>query len=95
MWGTENISVPVLLSVPHAGRDYPASVIDALRVPPASLVRLEDRYADLLVHRSVQFGHPVIVAHRARAWIDLNRDEQDIDVERSKAHSARIIPRPA
>ena len=54
MWGTENMSVPVLLSVPHAGRDYPADVFDALRVPPASLVRLEDRYADLLVRLKKQ-----------------------------------------
>lgn len=94
MWGTENISVPVLLSVPHAGRDYPAIVFDALRLPPASLVRLEDRYADLLVRRSVQFGHPVIVAHRARAWIDLNRDEQDIDVEMVEGAQRADYPAP-
>ena len=94
MWGTENISVPVLLSVPHAGRDYPASVIDALRVPPASLVRLEDRYADLLARRSVQLGHPVILAHRARAWIDLNRDEQDIDVEMVQGAQRADYPAP-
>ena len=94
MWGTENMSVPVLLSVPHAGRDYPAAVFDALRVPPASLVRLEDRYADLLARRSVQFGHPVIVAHRARAWIDLNRDEQDIDVEMVQGAQRADYPAP-
>jgi N-formylglutamate amidohydrolase len=94
MWGTENMSVPVLLSVPHAGRDYPAAVFDALRVPPASLVRLEDRYADLLVRRSVQLGHPVVVAHRARAWIDLNRDEQDIDVEMVQGAQRGDYPAP-
>jgi N-formylglutamate amidohydrolase len=88
------MSVPVLLSVPHAGRDYPAGVFDALRVPPASLVRLEDRYADLLVRRSVQFGHPVILAHRARAWIDLNRDEQDIDVEMVQGARRADYPPP-
>ena len=80
-WGTETPSVPVLLSVPHAGRDYPSEMLEALRLPPAVLLRLEDRYADILTRRCVQLGYPVIMARRARAWIDLNRDEQDIDTE--------------
>ena len=80
-WGTETPSVPVLLSVPHAGRDYPSELLEALRLPPAALVRLEDRYADILTRRCVALGYPVIMAHRARAWIDLNRDEQDVDAE--------------
>lgn len=80
-WGTETPSVPVLLSVPHAGRDYPPALLEALRLPPAVLVRLEDRYADMLTRRCIALEYPVIIARRARAWIDLNRDEQDVDVE--------------
>jgi N-formylglutamate amidohydrolase len=71
--------VPVLLSVPHAGRDYPPELLSNLRVPPADLLRLEDRYADRLVRPAIAAGIPAIVAHRARAWIDLNRAESDID----------------
>lgn len=93
-WGTETPSVPVLLSVPHAGRDYPSELFDALRLPPASLVRLEDRYADLLTRHCVQLGHPVIRAHRARAWIDLNRDEQDIDTEMVQGALRSDYPAP-
>lgn len=93
-WGTETPSVPVLLSVPHAGRDYPTEIFEALRLPPAALVRLEDRYADLLTRRCVQLGHPVIMAHRARAWIDLNRDEQDIDVEMVQGALRADYPAP-
>lgn len=84
----------MLLSVPHAGRDYPADVFHALRVPPASLVRLEDRYADLLTRRSVQLGHPVVIAHRARAWVDLNRDESDLDVEMVRGADRASYPEP-
>ena len=73
--------LPVLVSVPHAGRDYPDSIFANLRLPPASLLRLEDRYADLLARDAVANNVPTIIAHRARAWIDLNRDERDIDVE--------------
>lgn len=93
-WGTENLSVPVLLSVPHAGRDYPEGIYQALRLPAPALVRLEDRYADLLTRRSVQLGHPVIMAHRARAWIDLNRDEQDIDTEMVQGALRAHYPAP-
>jgi N-formylglutamate amidohydrolase len=41
-----------------------------------------------------QFGHPVIIAHRARAWIDLNRDEQDIDVEMVQGAQRADYPPP-
>lgn len=85
---------PVLISVPHAGREYPPEIFDNLRLPPASLVRLEDRYADLLAREAIADGFPAIIAHRARAWIDLNRDEQDIDVEMimGRDHVLRTTP---
>ncbi len=73
-------AMPVLLSVPHAGRDYPPELLANLRVSPAELLRLEDRYADRLIQPAVTAGYPAIVAHRARAWVDLNRAQTDIDV---------------
>ena len=94
IWGTDTLSLPVLLSVPHAGRDYPQDIFDALRLAPAALLRLEDRYADLLARRSVQLGQPVIMAHRARAWIDLNRDEQDIDADMVQGAVRADYPAP-
>jgi N-formylglutamate amidohydrolase len=72
-------NIPVLLSVPHAGRDYPPELLANLRVPPTELLRLEDRYADRLIQLAISSGCSAIVAHRARAWIDLNRSETDID----------------
>lgn len=86
--------MPVLLSVPHAGRDYPDSVFSALRLPRTALLRLEDRYADLLTRKVAALGCPVIVAHRARAWIDLNRDESDLDVEMVRGADRARYPAP-
>jgi N-formylglutamate amidohydrolase len=40
---------------------------------------LEDRFADLLIDDAVTQGAAAIVAHHARAWIDLNRDPREID----------------
>ncbi|MFZ5705155.1 MAG: N-formylglutamate amidohydrolase [Pseudomonadota bacterium] len=70
---------PVLLTVPHAGRDYPQAVLDAARVPVERLRALEDRFADELVKPAVAQGASAIVARVARAAIDLNRDPREID----------------
>jgi N-formylglutamate amidohydrolase len=70
---------PVLLSVPHSGRAYSARLLAAARVPVASLRRLEDNRADLLVGAAVAAGFRAIVATAPRAEIDLNRAEQDMD----------------
>ena len=69
---------PVVLSVPHAGRDYPLALRAALRVPLDAVVTLEDRYADQLV-RAARGDETMLVARRARAWIDLNRAETERD----------------
>jgi N-formylglutamate amidohydrolase len=79
VYHTDTLRSPVLLSVPHAGRDYPPALLENLRVSPAELLRLEDRYADRLVQPAIAAGCSAIVAHRARAWVDLNRAEDDID----------------
>jgi N-formylglutamate amidohydrolase len=92
--GAENPEIPVLLSVPHAGRDYPQQLLDKLRVNPSELIRLEDRYADRLVQHAISQGITAIIASKPRAWIDLNRNEQDIDTAMVKdwPHDARAVP---
>lgn len=81
LFNTERIDLPLLVSVPHAGRDYPAELHDNLRIPAAELLRLEDRYADRLVAPAMAAGIPTIIAHRARAWMDLNRGVDELDPE--------------
>jgi len=70
---------PILLSVPHSGRDYPPELMENCRVSARELIRLEDRYADLLVRGAQDAGFTTIIAHRPRGWIDLNRAEDDLD----------------
>ena len=70
---------PVLISVPHSGRDYPRALLNNLKVPASHLVRLEDRYADRLAASAIASGFPSIIAQRPRAWIDLNRSHREID----------------
>lgn len=76
--GPEVPDSPVVVSVPHAGRDYPVSLRAALAVPIAFAAALEDRHADTLA-LAARSRETVFVAQRARAWIDLNRGEDERD----------------
>lgn len=69
---------PVILSVPHAGRDYPAALMAALRAPPAALRTLEDRHVDA-VALAARGRETVLMQDVPRAWIDLNRAEDERD----------------
>jgi N-formylglutamate amidohydrolase len=71
--------VPVLVAVPHAGRDYPDSMLANVRVAPHVLEKLEDRHADLLLAAAQNAGCATLTAHMARAWLDLNRAPNEID----------------
>ncbi len=73
------LKFPVLVSVPHSGREYPAVLLDNLNVPASHLLRLEDRYADRLAASAKAAGFPVIIARKPRAWVDLNRNRSEID----------------
>lgn len=69
---------PVVLSVPHAGRDYPPALLERLAVPLATARLLEDRHVDAVALAAVG-GETLLVQRRARAWIDLNRREDERD----------------
>ena len=75
----ESLRYPVLLSAPHAGRGYPQPLLSNSRISALELMRLEDRYVDLLLRGVEQAGFTTMTAQRARAWIDLNRGEDDLD----------------
>ncbi|HEY8591502.1 MAG TPA: N-formylglutamate amidohydrolase [Sphingomicrobium sp.] len=72
-------SLPVLLSVPHAGRDYPDWLVDNAPAGKAALRSLEDPLVDRLVWRALQRGCGAVVARTPRAAIDCNRGEEDVD----------------
>ncbi len=77
--GPKQAESPVLISVSHAGRDYPEAMATLSRLNKDQLRSLEDRYADRLAHHAADAGHSVLLSHFARAWIDLNRAPHDVD----------------
>lgn len=68
-----------MLSVPHAGRDYPNWLLDKSRHGLKSLQPLEDPFVDRLVWRAVVAGTGAVVAAAPRAAVDCNRGEDEID----------------
>jgi N-formylglutamate amidohydrolase len=70
---------PLLISVPHAGRDYPREMAAMARLGAAELKVLEDRFADQLIDAAVAAGFSALVATTPRGWIDLNRAEREYD----------------
>lgn len=75
----QRADVPVLLSVPHAGRDYPGWLLEMSRLGRKSLEPLEDPLVDRLVWRAVRHRIGAVVARAPRAAIDCNRAEDEVD----------------
>jgi len=57
--------LPVLLSVPHSGRDYPDWLVAMASAGKPALATLEDPFVDRLVWRALQRGCGFL-SHRAR-----------------------------
>ncbi|MDQ8755923.1 N-formylglutamate amidohydrolase [Sphingosinicella sp. LHD-64] len=77
--GPDEPNSPVVVSVPHAGRNYGPQLLGGSRLPQSALELLEDRLADRLVWRATEAGVVTFVAQAPRAEIDLNREERELD----------------
>lgn len=73
-------ALPILLAVPHDGTDYPRAVIEMMRSPASTCLRLEDRrVGDIADRVADRTGVSLLKALAPRAMIDLNRSSDDID----------------
>jgi N-formylglutamate amidohydrolase len=94
--GAQPAALPVVLSVPHAGRAYSLALLKASRLPLIRLETLEDRLVDKLIGPAVDAGAAALVADAPRAEIDLNRDERELDpgMVAPRPHPADLIDSP-
>ena len=74
-----NDRLPVLLSIPHAGRVYPDWLTDMARGGRKALETLEDPLVDELAGPAIKAGVAAVIALTPRAAIDCNRGEDEID----------------
>jgi N-formylglutamate amidohydrolase len=71
--------LPVLLSVPHSGRDYDEAVLANAAQGRRALETLEDPLVDRLAWRAIGAGVGAVIQPVPRAVIDCNRDEEEVD----------------
>lgn len=71
--------LPILLSVPHAGRCYDPALLASVRIGRDVLHILEDPLVDALIEPARSLGAAAIVANVPRVLIDLNRSLDDLD----------------
>jgi len=71
--------VPVLLSVPHSGREYPRWLLANAAGGRAAMESLEDPLVDRLVWRALSRGIGAVIARAPRAAIDCNRCADETD----------------
>jgi N-formylglutamate amidohydrolase len=83
---------PVVIAIPHAGRFYPPAMMVNARVTPAVLERLEDRHVDALAAEALAQRATAIMALVARAYVDLNRAEDEWDSESVSGAETCSVP---
>ncbi|MEQ8710951.1 MAG: N-formylglutamate amidohydrolase [Rhodospirillales bacterium] len=74
-------TAPVVFSSPHSGNRYPANFIADSCLDPHALRLSEDCYVDDLFANAPDYGAPLIRALFPRAYIDVNREEYELDPE--------------
>ncbi|QYE36464.1 N-formylglutamate amidohydrolase [Polymorphobacter sp. PAMC 29334] len=88
---------PIVLASPHSGRDYPAAFLAQTRLTLAQLRRAEDAFVAEMLVGAAALGVPLIAARYGRAWLDLNRDEAELDpamfVDPLESHPAQSSDR--
>lgn len=68
-----------VFSSPHSGRCYPASFSGRSRLTDHELRASEDAFVDDLFACATEFGAPLISAQFPRAFLDVNRAEDELD----------------
>ncbi|MBI5120999.1 MAG: N-formylglutamate amidohydrolase [Rhodospirillales bacterium] len=72
-------TLPLVVAVPHAGRDYGKRFTRGALPESAQLRRIEDAFADELAAQAPGKGAPLLVARFPRIWLDVNRDWRELD----------------
>ncbi|SDD86615.1 N-formylglutamate amidohydrolase [Kordiimonas lacus] len=70
---------PFIFALPHSGRFYPQAMRSATHLSDHTLRLSEDAFVDKLFDHAPQNGATLLVATHARAYLDLNRDEMELD----------------
>src|SRR5262245_25198559 len=72
-------SAAAVLNSPHSGSHYPQAFLASTRLQATALRRSEDCYVDELFASASNAGAPLLKANFPRAYLDLNREPNELD----------------
>jgi N-formylglutamate amidohydrolase len=75
----ERHSAAAVLNSPHSGSHYPPAFLATTRLQATALRRSEDCYVDELFASAPDAGAPLLKANFPRAYLDLNREPNELD----------------
>ena len=73
------LGVPLVVSSPHSGRDYPVAFLAASRLNLRELRRSEDSFVEMLFSDAPDIGAHLLAARFPRAYVDANREPFELD----------------
>lgn len=73
------LSSAAVFSSPHSGRCYPDEFVRRSRLDATSLRASEDAYIDNLFAAAPDHGAPLVAARFPRAYVDVNRADDELD----------------
>ncbi len=73
------VTSSVVVASPHSGRHYPPAFLRASVLDERTIRSSEDAFMDLLVAAAPALGAPLLAAEWPRAYLDLNRAEDELD----------------
>ncbi len=82
------VTNPVVFSSPHSGRDYPKDFVKRSVLSKTHLRSSEDAFVEELFASVNAFGSPLLAALAPRAYVDVNRNADELDpsiIEGAKA----------
>lgn len=71
--------IPLVISSPHSGENYPQEFLENTRLPLHVLQQTEDRFVNRLFERASVSGATVLASEFPRIWCDVNRDPRELD----------------
>src|SRR4051812_26168861 len=72
-------TLPLVLTSPHSGNDYPHDLLSSSRLDPVTLRRSEDSFVDEIFATAPELGAPLLAARFPRAYLDVNREPWELD----------------
>lgn len=75
----EVFTTSAVFASPHSGRHYPDELMARTVLDAHTIRSSEDAFVDLLIQDAPKCGAPLLLATAPRAYIDLNRDVDELD----------------